>query len=125
MNKKGFTLVELIAVIAIIAIVIVIAVFSLTNSNNSVKEKEYETKVNLIETAASLYAQDNITNFPQNITVETLLETEYLKADFKQNESGCTSEVGCLLNPSSNDFMNSMIINISKNGKKIIAVIQN
>lgn len=59
MSKKGFTLIELIAVIAVLALLIILVVPSLTSSSSSVKERTYETKIEMIETAAILYGQDN------------------------------------------------------------------
>lgn len=122
--KKGFTLIELIAVIALIALITVLVSFAVSKSNQNIRQKEYENKLTLIETASVLYAQDNIDTYPQTITVEDLLTNEYLEADSKENENSCTSESGCLINPISNYIMNDIQILISKVGTKISAEIQ-
>ncbi len=57
MNKKAFTLVELLAVIAILAIVMVIASYSIINAFLSSKENILEDRVNNIKTAAINYVQ--------------------------------------------------------------------
>ena len=48
MNKKGFTLVELLAVIVILAIILAIAVPSITGILNSAKRSSFEADVKLI-----------------------------------------------------------------------------
>lgn len=48
LNKKGFTLVELLAVIVILAIILAIAVPSITGILNSAKKSSFEADVKLI-----------------------------------------------------------------------------
>ena len=59
MNKKGFTLVELLAVIAILAIVITIGLISVTRVRENALKKVVDTKIEQIEQAAILYGQEN------------------------------------------------------------------
>ena len=54
MNKKGFTLTELMAVIVIIAIIILIAVPSIMAINKNMNKRVYEKKK---ETKSSIYFQ--------------------------------------------------------------------
>ena len=77
-NKKGFTLVELMAVIVILAIIIAIAVPTYGKIKRSIDRKNYENKVSLIQVAAAKFAEDT------NITatfVKELIEQGYLQAD--------------------------------------------
>ena len=77
-NKKGFTLVELMAVIVVLAIVIAIAVPTYGKIKRSIDKKNYENKVSLIKVAAAKFAEDT------NITatfVKELIEQGYLQAD--------------------------------------------
>ena len=77
-NKKGFTLVELMAVIVVLAIVIAIAVPTYGKIKRSIDRKNYENKVSLIKVAATKFAEDT------NITatfVKELIEQGYLQAD--------------------------------------------
>ena len=60
MNKKGFTLVELLATIVVLIIIIGIATTSALSISARTKKRMYETKVGLILDAAKLYAQDHM-----------------------------------------------------------------
>ena len=77
-NKKGFTLVELMAVIVVLAIVIAIAIPTYNKIKSIIDVKNYENKKELIKVAASKFAEDtNITA----IFVKELVENGYLEAD--------------------------------------------
>lgn len=82
MTKKGFSLVELLGVIIILAIIILIATTGYGKIENNVKQKSYDNLINLIETKASIYAEETgnlITN------VDTLMKQGYIEAS---NEAG-------------------------------------
>lgn len=49
MNKKGFTLVELISVIAILAILIVLTIPTYNNVSNNIKQRNFDSKKSVIE----------------------------------------------------------------------------
>ena len=51
MNKKGFTLVEILCVIVILAIITTIASANIVNLTRDSKEKLYCTKLELIKTS--------------------------------------------------------------------------
>lgn len=55
LNKKGFTLIELMVVIAILVVIMGIALPNITSSIERSKEKQIEKKIQLIESAAELY----------------------------------------------------------------------
>ena len=88
MNKKGFTLIEVIIVIAIIAIIsllLVPNVISLIGKNN--KESCENLKENIIS-ATKIYVNMNkyelgfdCNNTPENITLQTLVNSGDLKTD--------------------------------------------
>ena len=63
MNKKGFTLVEILVVIVVLGLIIGIAVPNINKSNRKAKERILLTKIHNIEKAAVLYGQDNRGNF--------------------------------------------------------------
>lgn len=59
MNKKGFTLIEVLAVIVLLGLLVGIAVPNILRSQTKAKEKTLSTKVKNIERAAVLWGQDN------------------------------------------------------------------
>lgn len=59
MNKKGFTLVELLAVIVILSLVITITSFSVMKIRNNSLRDLVDTKVGDLEASAILYGQEN------------------------------------------------------------------
>ena len=59
MNKKGFTLIELIMVIVVIGIVAMIAIQSVTKRISDSKDRAYNIQVNKIENAAKKYMLEN------------------------------------------------------------------
>ena len=60
MRKDGFTLVELLAVIVLLGLLMAIAVPSALTMSSKVKAKAYDTKIDLIESAAKTYGQSNL-----------------------------------------------------------------
>ena len=74
-NKKGFTLVELLVVLVILAIIMSIAIPSITSSIERSRQKERDSKIELIKSAAELYV-DRHKNTLSNgsiITIENLI----------------------------------------------------
>ncbi len=59
MNKKGFTLVELLAVIVILAVVMLIGSVSIGTVRNRISKNMFETKLELAIGAAKKWGQDN------------------------------------------------------------------
>lgn len=90
-NKKGFTLVELLAIIVILAVLVTIAVPSTISISNKLKVNMYCSKIDTsIETAAKMYGEDrresfsvdSATGYPTKVlTVKDLVDTGYLKKD--------------------------------------------
>ena len=111
MNKKGFTLIEVISVIAILAILIIIVATASTGINKNAKEKIYAEKVQSIELSGTYWGQDNAnlfkskencTTVPSNaaasttnykcyegLTVQDLIDNNYLKPD---NDEGIIAD---------------------------------
>ena len=55
LNRKGFTLIELVAVIAVLVIIMGIALPNITSSIERSKNKQKQAKIELLESAAELY----------------------------------------------------------------------
>jgi len=83
MNKKGFTLIELIATIALLAIISVISFVSINGVIQESKVKDCENLKSSIKTAAKEYVSDNRYNVSDDGGVEKMdgetIEVEGLK----------------------------------------------
>lgn len=135
MNKKGFTLVELLSVIVLLGLIMGIASYGVISAGNKAKERTLLTKIKNIEKAAVLYGQDHKENFissttgfctgitdcryyKESITVSTLLEEDangpYINGDNESNN---------ILNPTDDKKnMNNCKIQIYEKYGKIYAV---
>ena len=58
MNRKGFTLVELLATLVILAIVLSLGTYAITNIIKSSKEKNYDLLISNIRDGAEVYYQE-------------------------------------------------------------------
>ena len=107
MNRKGFTLIEVIMVIAIIAILSIILapnVMVLINKNN---ERSCEKLIDNIKSAAKMYVNQNKyelgfdcdDNKTKGITLETLVDAGYLTGDILKNKEYPS---GYIVNPVGN-----------------------
>ena len=105
MNKKGFTLVELLAVIIILALLALLASTAITKVVKDSKDDLSNVQISLIKSAAEAWGADHITSLPSAgtcgyITLETL-----------KNEGLIDSSV---VNPANNEeFSNDLKIKIS------------
>lgn len=93
MNKKGFTLIELIGTIVILSLALVLIIPTVTNSiKKSVEDADASTKKS-IEAAARNYVSDN--RSVSCVNIETLIENGYLNDDLKRpsNKENITGSV--------------------------------
>jgi len=136
MNKKGFTLVELLVVIVILAIVIVIAVPSVQGVNNLIKDNMLEKKAEIIEEAAVMLGQDmkgsviasekTYKTYPCKSVTISYLVPNYLDKD---NENECLKEdstgtVGCIVDPTDNTkYLDKKEVIIYYKNKRIHAIV--
>ena len=75
LNKKGFTLVELLVVLVILVVIMSIAIPSVTSSIERSKVKQKDSKIELIESAAELYIDrhKNSITASSNINLQDLI----------------------------------------------------
>ena len=83
MNKKGFTLVELMAVIVIISIVALVGVTSVTGVRKQMDKKLFEEKLNSAISSAEKWGEDNkneISTTPTK-TIGELIVSNYYESE--------------------------------------------
>ena len=119
MNKKGFTISELMAVIVILSILALMLTPAIIKIRKDYLEKTYESRVRLIKVAALDWASDNLVDIPSHvnsnynnqvtcdtdtafITIGELIEKEYLNGTDNNNTE-----------------MRNPVTNISLNDKKV------
>ena len=81
MNKKGFTLVEILAVLVIIAVVSLIGTVSITGVRRKMDENLFKNKLGEIISAASKWGEDNKSELDTEKTVGFLITNGYLETE--------------------------------------------
>ena len=127
MNKKGFTLVEILAVIVIIALLSVLGISGARGISNRIKQKEYDAKVETLKSAALDYAEGYYSNLKNgttgykmtkigtteklscmNVTIQDLYLAGYLKGEIVKN---CTN-INCVIGDPRSDgaYLHSVLV---------------
>ena len=97
-NKKGFSLVELLAVVVLLGILSVVAIIGVNSVIKKANIKYYETQENTLKMAAQSYTQDNRSALPKNIGqsksiyLKTLQEKKYVEEIKDRQGKACNSE---------------------------------
>ena len=88
MNKKGFTLVELMAVIVIIGIIALIAVVGMSSIQKKSELKMIESNFDLMLTAGSTYGEDHFSTLTtdRRMYISTLKTYTELSLDERYNQ---------------------------------------
>lgn len=94
MNKKAFTLVELMVVIAIIVIISMIGYGGITIVRSNIQQNLWQSQVDVIENGAVLFGEDNKNRLADTciidnenktscltVTVQYLLDTNYIPSE--------------------------------------------
>jgi len=95
LNKKGFTLVELLVVIVILAVIMSIAIPSITSSIERSKDKQKTQIIKLIESAGELYVDKHKNTVkPGPITLDKLIgdgliTAQEMKDPFNEKSTLC------------------------------------
>ena len=105
-NKKGFTLVELLAVIVILGVLTAIAVPSVLGISKKIKTDVYDSKIKTIEVAAELWADDHKSDCLSQINTLQVgqLIPDYLKADDSSGNFNSPTDGTSLKGKSLNDL---------------------
>lgn len=98
MNKKGFTLVELLAVIVLLGLVALIAAPAITGIIKQSKENLSDSQKASIELSAKNWATDNMSDLPANgeciwVELETLQADGYADLELKDPKTGKAMDV--------------------------------
>ncbi len=99
MNKKGFTLIEVIAVIVIIGIIALITVPAVESLINNSKTSLYESQVKMLESAAKKWGLDNVDKLPVEEGKTYCVGAEDLKGYLE----------GTVTDPKTNEEMNGSV----------------
>ena len=78
LNKKGFSLVELLAAIVILAIMITLATVAYSRYRQHAKQQGYDTLAKTASEAAAQYVMDNSEIY--SVSFETLYEGKYMSS---------------------------------------------
>lgn len=128
MNKKGFTLVEILSVIVLISLLLGLGIPGVMKISKNMTKRSFNTKIKLIEEAGVLWGQDNKTLLQSTdcdtrdgkrncykISIKQLIEEDYLD---KENNSNS------YINPVNNkDLVNddSCYVHVYKKNNRVYA----
>lgn len=131
MNRRGFTLVELLSVLVLIGLLFGLAIPGINKISSNMKKKSYSKKVSLVLSAAELWGQDNKTLLQTNddcklstdkivscykITISNLIEDNYLDSDKNSGE---------YINPVDNSDMKECVVFVYKENNRVYAELDN
>ena len=89
MNKKGFTLIELLTVLVLMSIIALIGTSTTFGIKKIINKSLWDNKVSLVENAAIKFGEDYKNLLPLKISVQDLIDKNYLKAkEYKLKENG-------------------------------------
>lgn len=136
MDRKGFTLMELLVVIALIGIITVIAIPSIVTINNRINRRLYKSKVEDIVASGELYGTNNPDIFNGRVEVKVyvyeLINAGFLSVDKSADDDVCQtvssdeykSDKGCVMDPVNRVSMNDNYVLLRKEAIGVSATFQ-
>lgn len=100
MNKKGFTLAELLGVIVVLSIIVSIAGLSVVSVMNKAKNKTFAEMTDNLKDAAKTCYLDNELDATNCDTVKELKDNGY----FEDNKSYCNNDISISFSETSDDY---------------------
>jgi prepilin-type N-terminal cleavage/methylation domain-containing protein len=122
MNKRGLTLIELMAAIAIVALLAVMITPGILAVRDSVMESTLETRISMIENAAKDYAHehiDELISYKLDATGKVVFQN-YVPGDKKPNEYCIYRTVNFLI---INGYITNVNTYTASNGEKEAGII--
>ncbi len=128
MNKKGFTLTELLVTIVIIAVISTLATYGILAVSNKIKANMLETKMELILNAAEIYGEDNKVLLNQRLDVNgELIDNCYsirvheIPEDYLTTKEKCDG-FPCFKNDVTGEDMNHDVLFMCLKNSRVYAI---
>lgn len=129
MNKKGFTLVELMAAIVILGVLMGVAVPNVLSIYKNMKIKYFCEKVSTIEQAATLYGQDKygeeVTTNSNELSLAKVSVLDLVKAGYvKKDDDNCqtsSNTSNCVKDPRDDSSLDRTKVEIYTKSRRIYA----
>lgn len=138
MNKKGFTLVELLAVVAILGLLATLAVPNIMKISSNMKIEMYCSKVDLVLKNANMFGDDNLNKIKKatgvvnggnsscytTVTVKDLVDYGYISKEKNDKDKVCSSSTSTcpyIKNPFDDTSMDDDLIGIFIYNKRAVA----
>jgi type IV pilus assembly protein PilA len=103
-KDKGFTLVELLAVIVILAIILAVAIPGIGAIINSSKKSSYNSQMELIKNAASLYMAEYSNGTITSVRLDQLIEAGFIKDNVVNPVTGESFDTNIIVNTSTGNY---------------------
>ncbi|MBE6140640.1 MAG: prepilin-type N-terminal cleavage/methylation domain-containing protein [Firmicutes bacterium] len=114
MDKKGFTLSELLATIVVLAIIMGLSLVAFGTVRENVGEKQYENLINYILNKGNEYANELEETETIYVSVDTLIEEGLIQAD---------DDLGYIYDPRDHKVLNCYVLKIMKENGEVISEI--
>ena len=110
MNKKGFTLAELLGVIVVLSIIVSIAGLSVISVMNKAKNKTFNEMTDNLKDAAKTCYLDNELDKTNCDTVKKLKDNGY----FEDNKDYCGNDIIISFSENSDDYSDDYQVTLSR-----------